>query len=91
MVAIFHPSCCKYSVPEVSHSTPNLYHWENLSPIIKGCFDFVHMMKLCLKLCSLVFIVKCTILIRPKVVPLAVFTHSIFLMMSTLSEILVNR
>ena len=33
------------------------------------------------------FSVKCTIPIGPKDVPLNVFTHSVFLMMSTLFEI----
>ena len=36
-------------------------------------------------------IVKYTIPIRPKVVPLAVFTHSVFLIRSTLSEIFTKR
>ena len=45
VVAIFYPSSHRYKVPEVSQST-------HTSPIIKGCFSLVHMIKLCLKLCS---------------------------------------
>ena len=37
-----------------------------------------------------IFIVKCTMPIGPKVVQLAVFTHSVYLIMSTLSEIFVK-
>ena len=36
-------------------------------------------------------IIKGTIPIRPKVVPLVVFTHSVFHVMSTLPDIFVNR
>ena len=80
------------SVPEVSQSTPSFYLWEDLSPIIKVCFSFIHIKKLFLKLCSSMLIIKGTILIGPKeVVPLAVFTHNVFLVMSTLPAIFVNR
>ena len=83
-VDMFAPSSHKYAVPEVSQSTP---HWAKSSPVIKGCFNFVHMTKLFLKLCSAMFVVKWTMPIGPKIVPLAVFTLSAFLMTSTLSEI----
>ena len=62
-VAIFHPFSHKYNVPEVSWSTPNLYLLAKSSPIIKICFNFVHMIKLCLNLCFSMLIVKCTMLI----------------------------
>ena len=39
---------------------------------------------------SSMFIVKCTIPMEPKVVPLSVFTHSDFLTLSTLSKIFVT-
>ena len=72
-VAIFHLSSCKYNVPEVSQSTPNVYLLVKSSPIIKGCFNFVHMIKLHLKLGFSMFIVKCNMPIGSKDILLAVF------------------
>ena len=67
------------------------YTFGQSSPIIKGCFSFMHMMKLCLKLCSSMSMIKGTIPIGPEAVQLAMLTHSVFFVISTLSDIFVKR
>ena len=60
------------------------------SPIMRGCFNFLHIMKLCLKLFSYMFIVSGIKPFRPSSAPLAVFTCSGFFIIFTLSDILVK-
>ena len=65
-ISIYYPSNHKWNVPEVSQSTSRLYIWVKSSPINNVFFfNFVHMIQLCLKLCSSIFIVKYTMTIRP--------------------------
>ena len=89
-VAIFHLSCQKYNVPEVYQSTPSLTLWAKLHAIIKDSFNVVHLMKVCLKTMS--FNVHCQMYYSFLALnhPLAVFTYSVFLMMSTLFGIYVK-
>ena len=56
---------------------------------MRGCFNIVKMMKVCLKLCSM-FIVSDVKPIGLTVAPLAVFTHTVSFIILSLSDILVK-
>ena len=61
------------------------------SPIIKDCFNIIHVMKLCSKVWSSISSIKGTMPTGPKVLPLVVFTLSYFHIVSTLSKIFTTK